>query len=369
VTGYTTTRTGFLHSAQARRSIALGVTSVLLLLSYATLRIAALPRANFIDRHYDDINWTRFLPKPRPIIIPEATEPVPEKPRPQQLTAEIAEVTRAPERLDLSAELKELEIDLAKPASPQITAHGAEAQKPSAVTRETMPSLLESDLNANLSFDVTNLDTRLPGAGRRSGNEKGSGIRVGSGGQTTMSGGLGESNNSTDAGLGIPGRGNSSRGKGGEAAAKVDLKGLSHFGENYRNFTPIYRALLEWMRRHPVDLPEVVDRFMGFQAGNLTSRVVFSIGGREFEMLLLCVESTYEVRIALVEGDEVTYLIDQGFKKQSNYLRIGSLARQPDGEIHRFGSVLREASDRRTQEFYQVFLSWWDTVKDEVGGR
>jgi hypothetical protein len=105
---------------------------------------------------------------------------------------------------------------------------------------------------------------------------------------------------------------------------------------------------------------------MGFQPGNLTSQVTFSIDNRRFEMFLLCVEATYEVRICLVEGNEVTYLIDQGFKKQSNYLRLGSLAWLPTGEIHRFGSVLREASDQRTQDFYQIFLSWWETVKHEV---
>jgi hypothetical protein len=71
--------------------------------------------------------------------------------------------------------------------------------------------------------------------------------------------------------------------------------------------------------------------------------------------------------VVLIDGNEVTYLIDEGFKKHSNYLRLGSLTRQTDGEIMRFGSMMREASDRRTQEFYQIFLSWWDTVKDEVG--
>jgi hypothetical protein len=273
--------------------------------------------------------------------------------------------------MDLSAELRNLDIDLAKPAPPKLAARGAAIKNSPAPVREAMPSLLESDLNItpDLSFDMTNLETRLPGRGRQAGNEKGNDIRVGSGGNAPVGGGLGQSGSASDAGLGVPGRGGSSRGKGGEASVKVDLKGLNDFGENYRNFTPIYKALVEWMRRHPADLPEVVDRFMGFLPGNLTSRVGFNIDGREFEMLLLCVESTYEVRVCLIERSEVTYLIDEGFKKQSNYLRVGAVTQQADGEILRFGSVLREASDRRTQEFYRIFLSWWETVKHEVGGK
>ncbi|MDZ7362146.1 MAG: hypothetical protein ONB46_15690 [candidate division KSB1 bacterium] len=377
--GYrTTTPTGFLGSARTRRNLALGVTILLLLMSYVGLRFADLPRANFIARHYDDINWQRFLPKPKPKPIAITEQPQPTETGPEQKMPALASTARVPQRLDLESELKDFNLDLteptfAKPGPQKPAASGVDIKNSPAPIRQTMPSLSESDLSTILDYDLTNLATRLPAgaSGRRSGNERGSDIRLGSSGDAAFGSGFGNGAIPTDggdAGLGAPGRGNSNRGQGGQAAMKVDLKGLDDFGDNYRNFTPIYRALLEWMRRHPVDLPEVVDRFMGFQPGNLTSRVVFSVAGRRYEMFLLCVESTYEVRVVLIDGDEVTYLIDEGFKKQSNYLRLGALTRQANGEILRFGSVMREASDRRTQEFYQIFLSWWETVKAEVGG-
>lgn len=372
MTGFPTTNTGWLSSARTRRNVALTVTILLLLLSYVAMQMTALPRSNFIAQHYDEINWQRFLPKPKPIAIATPETSQPEETKPAERIAELAEAPRLPERLNLAAELKDLDFDLARPARQQLSARGAEIKDSPAPVRDAMPSLSESDFSSSLDYDKTNPETRLPAGvrGRRSGNERGNDIRVGSGGDAGIGGGLGNSSTAADAGLGVPSRGNNERGKsGGEAAVKVDLKGLNDFGDNFRNFTPIYRALLEWMRRHPVDLPEVVDRFMGFQPGNLTSRVLFNIEGRRFEMLLLCVEATYEVRVVLVEGDDVTYLIDEGFKKQSNYLRLGSLTRHPEGEIMRFGSVMRAASDRRTQGFYQIFLSWWDTVKDEVGGK
>jgi hypothetical protein len=380
VIGYrTTTPTGFLSSARARRNLALGVTILLLLLSYVSLQLANLPRANFIAQHYDDINWQRFLPKtkPQPIAIPETEQPEPTETGPEEKMPELVSTARVPQRLNLDAELKDFNLDLtppalAKPGPQKPAASGVDVKNSPAPARETT-SLNESDFSVNLDYDATNLATRLPAGvrGQRSGNEKGSDIRLGSAGDAPVGGGLGNGSASAaggEAGLGAPGRGNSNRGQGGQAAVKVNLKGLNDFGENFRNFTPIYRALLEWMRRHPADLPEVVDRFMGFQPGNLTSRVKFNVGGKRYEMFLLCVEATYEVRVVLVENDEVTYLIDEGFKKQSNYLRTGALTRQANGEILSFGSVMREASNRRTQDFYQIFLSWWETVKAEVGG-
>lgn len=378
--GYPTTPTGFLSSARTRRNLALGVTILLLLISYVSLQYANLPRVNFVAQHYDDINWQRFLPKakPKPIALSETAQPEPTETGPEQKRPELASTARVPQRLNLETELKDFNVDLtqpdlAKPGPQKPAASGVDIKNSPAPVRATTPSLSESDFSANLDYDATNLSTRLPAGtrGRRSGNEQGNDIRLGSGGDAAFGSGLGDGTAPTAGGnadLGVPGRGNSNRGQGGQAAVKVNLKGMDDFGDNFRNFTPIYRALLEWMRRHPADLPEVVDRFMGFQAGNLTSRVKFNIEGRRFEMFLLCVESTYEVRVVLVENDAVTYLIDEGFKKQSNYLRTGGLVRQANAEILSFGSVMREASDRRTHEFYQVFLSWWDTVKAEVGG-
>jgi len=299
----------------------------------------------------------------------------------------------APQRMNLAAELNDLDIGnptLAQPALASRGAHGSNSSggvAPGAAgvrgtpiaARDPMPGSLANGLDADLSYGAEDLGTRLPTSGRGgrgaggSGGGKGTGIQVGTSGATDYGsgqggGGLGNGNGVGDAGLGAPGRDGSGRGRGSAGSVKVDLRGLTDFGDNYRNFTPIYRNLVEWMRRHPADLPEIVDRFMGFQPGNQTARVTFNIGGRPFEMLLLCVESSYEVRVVLLEGGELTYLIDEGFRKQSNYLRTGSLIRRPDGEIMSFSSVMREASDRRTQEFYQIFLSWWNTVKHEVGG-
>ncbi|MDZ7266878.1 MAG: hypothetical protein ONB48_06125 [candidate division KSB1 bacterium] len=281
-----------------------------------------------------------------------------------------------PQRIDLAAELGDLGMGQPILAEPKLAGAGrGTVTGTPAVGRTDLAASWDTELGSGgLDLGGSDLETALPGQGRSRGfggrNAAAEGIRVGSGGagETGLGQGLGAGGD--DAGLGLPGRGISGRGTGngsGAASAKVVLKNLQDFGGDYRSFTPIYKALAEWMRKNPRDLSEVVDRFMGYQPGNLTAAETFWVGDRRFEIFLLCVEATYEVRVCLVEGDEITYLIDQGFKKQSNFLRVGSLTRLPgQNAIHRFGSELREASDQRAQQFYQIFLSWWETVKHEV---
>jgi len=64
-----------------------------------------------------------------------------------------------------------------------------------------------------------------------------------------------------------------------------------------------------------------------------------------------------------VEGNESTYLIDRGFKERSSFLRSGGVSRGSNGALLAFGTTREAASNHRTTEFYQIFLSWWETVK------
>lgn len=116
--GYrTTTPTGFLGSARTRRNLALGVTLLLLLLTYVSLQLANLPRVDFLAQHYDDINWQRFIPKPKPqpITIAETTQPELTETGPVQKMPQLASTARVPQRLNLDAELKDFNLDLTQP--------------------------------------------------------------------------------------------------------------------------------------------------------------------------------------------------------------------------------------------------------------
>jgi hypothetical protein len=146
-------------------------------------------------------------------------------------------------------------------------------------------------------------------------------------------------------------------------AAPIAMKDLVDFGSGYSDLSPIYHELIEWMKRNPAAFSEVVKRFMEHSAGDLTSIVPFQIGGRQFQMFLLCKEKLFEVRVCLLEGSESTYLIDRGFKEKSSFLRVGGVNLDSRGNILSFETVREAASNSRTQEFYQIFLSWWESVK------
>jgi len=152
----------------------------------------------------------------------------------------------------------------------------------------------------------------------------------------------------------------------GTNSVQVKMVDMASMEGNFEDLSPIYRALVEWMKRHPRNLPRVVKRFMEHSPGDLTTSVHFQINGRDFEMYILCKVSLYEIRVCLLEGKQSTYLIDRGLKEKSSYLRVGTVNLTPTGKILSFGTTRRQASDHRTQEFYQVFLSWWEIVKSEV---
>lgn len=133
-----------------------------------------------------------------------------------------------------------------------------------------------------------------------------------------------------------------------------------------RDLSVIIDELMLWMRRHSHEFNAVTKTFLMHEKGDLTSRVVFKSKNRLFELYLLYKEKSKEIRICLIEGDQSTMLIDSGFKKQSNYLRTGSVARHLDNTIFSFGTSQYPASEKTTAEFYQVFLSWWDQAKLEL---
>lgn len=143
---------------------------------------------------------------------------------------------------------------------------------------------------------------------------------------------------------------------------EVPIKNASQLGDDYENLSPIYKELIEWMKKNPRDLSSVTKRFMGYRKGDLTSGDEIKLSGRFFELFLICHEKQFEVRICLVERDQATLLIDKGFRKQSNYFRVGNASRDPKNHIFSYGTSQESASDQRTDEFYRIFLTWWEQV-------
>jgi len=127
----------------------------------------------------------------------------------------------------------------------------------------------------------------------------------------------------------------------------------------------IIDQLMLWMKKHPYSFNHVVKSFMMYEDRDLTSKVVFRHKDRVFELYLLYKEKIKEIRICLIEANQSTMLIDSGFKKRSNYLRTGSVSRLKNNKIFSFSTSQYPASEKKTSEFYQFFLSWWEQAKKE----
>ena len=127
-----------------------------------------------------------------------------------------------------------------------------------------------------------------------------------------------------------------------------------------------------WIRDHQAYLPAPVRRAMeegDWDEGLVSTRQQFRIRDQEREvdidMYLMCKESLLELHVILIEqnqGQEVAYLVDRNFQKQSNVFRAGT-ARFAGDEVVSLQTQTYAASDPRNRESYKVFLSWWANVQ------
>lgn len=345
------------HRSNTDKIVASFVTTFFLIALYFFLGAAGLPDVKLKTETYDEINWTRFKPKPKTIVDKPKVAPQPQPlkierpPQPQPKPAPVAKV-------DLSS-LKNSTLETL--TSPRDHLQQNKISKPGPASKQEVKIDLKNSsvLSGSKSlFGDSTTKLQLPNQrGNRGGRDHSTALTVGA------STALGESEkNNYGGGPNL----NAPAGKNVQGDAPlIALKDLADFGSGYSDLSPIYHELIEWMKRNPAPFPQVVKRFMEYSPGDLTSIVSFQIGGRSFQMFLLCKENLFEVRICLLEGSESTYLIDRGFKEKSSFLRVGGVNVDDRGGILSFETVREAASNSRTQQFYQIFLSWWESVKSQ----
>ena len=117
--------------------------------------------------------------------------------------------------------------------------------------------------------------------------------------------------------------------------------------------------ILEWMRISPAELPPGIKRHVEHQPGNLTSTARLEHDGEIWEVYLMVRVSLRELHIVVVRGDETWYLIDRSFERQGRSFRTG-YARRDGATITGVVSEEQPAASRQAEEFYKVFLAWWD---------
>ena len=305
-------------------------------------------------REIAQINLTRFQP---PVEEPSVEEAQPEEPEIEEEPVREMEVEeRVPARIDLSDVLPDgfrLEPETRAPETR--TQRTPDADDAPALAMEDTDIALHDRSRSLSRGDLSGI------AARRSGLGDDLGPRIGMDDRSDIGIGRRGISDDADAGslLGDP-RAREEQ----PDADRVDIRDLDDFGTDYSDIGTLYFPLADWMRQNSAELPVAVRRMMTdgrWDDNYLTSRTSFYVGDREFKLLLMTREELKEVHIVLVQGNNAIYLIDRGFQQESNYLRVGQVGFR-GGEIAEVDSEMRDAGREHTEQFYQIFLSWWNSV-------
>lgn len=350
-----------------QRRVAMFSTAGIVALAGLVLALVSVPEftnQRTLYREIDPARLASIRPEPEPETKPEET-PQEESDTNEQDTPEeaVEEATpqQAPERVDLSEFSSQgLDVDLSPSTTPNRTRSTEEASASGGNTSLQVEREDLGEIGGMETFNDPNAQATPRGrANRLTTGRDASGIAVNEG---TGSG------SGTNSGAGFSGGGDvvgGSEGRAGNAAGtsiEVALKDISAFGDNYQNFE--IDKLIAWMKQHPGELPPGVRRHVRYQPQHLSSAVPIEIGGTEYDLYLMCKESLYEVHIVLVEGQDTRYLVDRSFQKQSRMFRVGT-ARRDEGTIVGVQSESRPLGER-SEQFYQIFLSWWDQAQEDV---
>lgn len=351
-----------------QRRIAALTTAGIVVVAAITIAFVAVPDYTTTQDQYRQLDPARLAElRPEPETEPEQESneesETEEEDNPEE-AVEDAEPQNAPERVDLSEFSSEgLDVDL----SPNETANqqrteSAESDVSGGNTTLRVERENVGDIGGIETFDDPSESAVPRGRGNQmttGSGESGIAVAEGSGSGAGASEGEGFGDGSEMIG-GSEGRAGNISG----SSVEVSLKNLDEFGGDYQNLD--IRKLIQWMKNNPAELPIGVKQHVGYEPHHLSSALpIETSDGTQYELYLMCKESLYEIHIVLAQGQQARYLVDRSFKKQSRKFRVGTVRRGEDGTITGVESraePLGEESDR----FYQIFLSWWNGVKDSV---
>ncbi len=331
---------------------------------YALLLFASVSFEKPSRRIFREVDLASFAP---PAVTPDLVTPTSETPDAEEAPAESRPVrqeinTPTLDQLDLS---KLFPDELAVEIDPADTPGNVRNAQADAGAGEQI-QVQSGGLQGLGSLDgLDNLGGAPVPAGRgrtaRQAGNTGGGIELADGSSAVTPG---QANATVGGNTSVVGE-NTRRAATAEAADfNVQRLSLDAFGNDYANLE--VQALIDWMKANPGELPVGVRKLVRHRDNFLTSATSFEMDGKRYELYLMCKEKLYEVHIVLVDIDEATYLIDRSFQKLSTYLREGQVGRSSSDIITAINSRRSAASDERSNEFYSLFLSWWETAKQSL---
>lgn len=147
-----------------------------------------------------------------------------------------------------------------------------------------------------------------------------------------------------------------------EKVTKIEPKQMSQ-AEIDKRLNELFMKLLQWLKANHVELSPTMQKYLNYKAGDLTSRVQVQVQGELFQLILICNEISQDIGILLVrESDnEVIYLRDSGFRRESHYLSKGVALRDAHKQVLSVSTSEEAPTREETGKFYGIFLSWWES--------
>jgi len=123
------------------------------------------------------------------------------------------------------------------------------------------------------------------------------------------------------------------------------------------------QQIINWIKRHPHDLPGIVKTHMDYEQGDHLSLGTMKVDGRDIDLYLM-VRSGYAQLHVLMVMDENSYLfINRGIQNDASRFRVGKVSEN----FSRIISQEREITSEESQKFYATFIMWWESVQSQQG--
>ena len=121
-------------------------------------------------------------------------------------------------------------------------------------------------------------------------------------------------------------------------------------------------ALAQWILATQSPLDPAIDAHLGVGRGTATARALYETGEGSVELQMMLVPTIGEIRIVLIDGEDLYYFVSPGASDRASYFQLGSVGRDGSGRV-----VMLEAEDfpptgAEAQAFYGLFSAWWQEL-------
>ncbi len=124
------------------------------------------------------------------------------------------------------------------------------------------------------------------------------------------------------------------------------------------------KEIVQWVIKHHIDIPSVVQRHMDFESGDRTSMDTIMVDNQPIEIYIVVRSGYNQLHVLLIDGDQSYFYINRGSRDQASRFRVGQVSRQGDFLLSRIISQERRISSDESQMFYRIFSDWWNTASN-----